>query len=61
MHLVGVLHDQVFPFLQLHTRVNNTAEQTPPIVHVQVDLVSKLVRFELLSAQDDVFGRISQV
>lgn len=53
-HLVGVLQDQVFALVQLAADVNNAAEDSPGVLHAQVDLAGKLVGFELLGSQDDV-------
>ena len=60
-YLVGVLQNQVFAFLQLHADVYDAAQNCPGIVHVQVDLLCKLHRLELLSAQNGVFGRILHI
>ena len=60
-HLVWVLHDEVFSLFQLHTDVDDAAKDAPRILHVQVDLLSKLGWLELLHAQDHVLRRVEDV
>lgn len=61
MYLVGVLHDEVLALFQFHALVDDAPEDAPRVVHVQVDLVGKLLGLELLRAQDGVFGRVTHV
>ena len=60
-HLVGILEDQVFALIQLAADVDDTAEDTPGVLHAQVDLAGELIGFELLSAQDDVASGVFHV
>lgn len=60
-NLVGILEDEVFALIELHAHVNDAAQNTPRIVHVQVDLLSKLHWFELLRAQDDVLSGVLDI
>ena len=53
-HLVGVLQDQIFALIQLAADVDDAAEDSPGVLHAQVDLAGELVGFELLGPQDDV-------
>ena len=59
--LVGILDQEILAVLLLHAQVDDAAEDAPCIVHVQVDLRGKVRRPELLSAQDDVARRISNL
>lgn len=60
-HLVGVLEDQVFALVQLAADIDDAAEDSPGVLHAQVDLAGELIGFELLSAQDDVASRVLHV
>lgn len=60
-HLVGVLEDQVLALVQLAADVDDAAEDSPGVLHAQVDLAGELVGFELLGAQDDVTSRVLHV
>ena len=53
-HLVGVLHDEVFALVELHADVDDAAQDSPAVVHVERDLLRELARLELLHAQDHV-------
>ncbi len=55
-NLVRIFHDEVFSLIQLHTSINDTAEYSPRVVHVEINLVCKLAWFELLGSEDDMLG-----
>lgn len=61
VYLVGILHDEVLPIRQLHADVDNAAQDTPGVVHAQVDLVSELHGPELLCAQNHVLGGVPHI
>lgn len=58
--LVGVLHDQVFAILLLHHQIDDASQDSPGVVHAQVDLVANSCG-ELLRAEDDVTRVISRI
>lgn len=60
-HLVGVLQDQVLALVQLAADVDDAAEDSPGVLHAQIDLAGELVGFELLGSQDDVARRVLHV
>lgn len=60
-YLVGILQDQVLPLIQLAADIDDTAKDSPGVLHAQVDLAGKLVGFELLGSQDDVTSRVLHV
>lgn len=60
-HLVGVLQDEVLALVQLAADIDDTAEDSPGVLHAQVDLAGELVGFELLGAQDHVTSRVLYV
>lgn len=57
-HLVGVLEDEVFALFQLAADIDDAAEDSPGILHAQIDLAGELIGFEVLCAQDDVASRV---
>ena len=60
-HPIGILHDQVLPWLQLETPLNDDPENTPGVVDVQRHLLGQLLRLELLHAKDHVLGGVLRV
>lgn len=60
-HLVGVFEDEVLALVQLAADIDDTAEDSPGVLHAQVDLAGELIGFELLGAQDDVTSRVLHV
>ena len=60
-HLVGILEDQVLALIQLAADVDDTAKDSPGVLHAQVDLAGELVGFELLGSQDDVTSGVLYV
>ena len=38
VYLHGILQDEVFALLQFEALVNDTAQYTPGVIHVQIDL-----------------------
>ena len=56
--LVGVLDNEVLAILLHHDQVDDTPNDAPAVVQVNVDLVGKVLRLELLRAQDDVARRV---
>ena len=60
-HLVGVLEDQVLALVQFAADIDDTAENSPGVLHAQVDLAGELVGFELLRSQDDMASRVLHV
>ena len=60
-YLVGILHDEVLALLELHTDVDDTAQDAPGVLHVQVDLVGELSRLKLLRAQDHMLCRVTHM
>lgn len=44
----------ILTILLLHADIDDAPQDTPGVVHGQVDLRGELVRLELLRAQDDV-------
>lgn len=60
-HLVGVFEDEVLALVQFAADVDDAAQNAPRVLHAQVDLASKLVRLELLRAQDHVTRRVLHV
>lgn len=60
-HLVGVLQDEVLALVQLAADIDDTAEDSPGVLHAQVDLAGELIGFELLGAQDHMTSRVLYV
>uniref|UniRef100_A0A3Q4GXZ7 Sulfotransferase n=1 Tax=Neolamprologus brichardi TaxID=32507 RepID=A0A3Q4GXZ7_NEOBR len=60
-HLVRVLQDQVLALVQLEADVDDAAQDSPGVLHAQVDLAGEFIGFELLGAQDDVASRVFHV
>merc|ERR1719300_184357 len=58
---VRILHDQILAILLSHDEVQDTPDNTPGIVHVQVKLVSELDRLEVLGSQDHVPAAVLDV
>ena len=48
-------------YLLGHDEVKDASHHSPGVVHIQVDLLSKLDGFELLGAEDDVPGAVLNV
>ena len=61
IYLHGILQDEVFALLQLEALIDDAAQDTPGIVHVQVDLGGKLHWLELLWAEDHVLGGVAWI
>lgn len=59
--LVGILHYQILPILLLHHDVHYAPQNTPCVVHVQIDLRRKLVWLVLLRTQNNVLAVISHL
>lgn len=60
-HLVGVFEHKVGARFTLHEVVDDAAQDTPGIVHVEVDLCRKVRWTELVSAQDRVVRGVLRV
>lgn len=57
--LVRILHYQVLAVLLLHANVDDTSEDTPSVVHVEIDLRRELIRLVLLRAEDHVLAGVA--
>ena len=60
-YLIWIFEDEVLPLLELETLVDDTAQYSPRIVHVQIDLSRQLAGFKLLGAEDHMLGGITRV
>ena len=56
LYLVRIFQDEIFAFLETETLIHDTAQYTPGVIHIQVDLCSQLTGFKLLGTKDHVLG-----
>ena len=59
--LVGIFHIPKFSMFLFHADFQNTAEDSPRIIHIHCYLRCKLIWLILLCTQDHVFGRVSDM
>ena len=47
-YLVGIFQDEIFAFFETETLIHDTAQYTPGVIHIQVNLCGQLTGFKLL-------------
>ena len=57
--LVGVFQQHVFAVLFVQYQFANHLDDTPHVVHAEIDLGGEVLGFEELGGEDDVFVRVA--